>query len=109
MILNCNTISCLNGGVCLYNSNGKPFCECTNQYQGIYCQTPVQNSCSNSRSNLCNNLINVGCSKINCKNNGYCHLDSFNKPYCICQNAFKGIYCQLCTFFAIHFFLEQNL
>ena len=108
------------------NLDEKPQCQCSDSFSGLYCQISslksnpcIKNSCSNGKECIslsqtqyscsclnknCPNFLSLGCSKINCQNNGHCHLDSFGRPYCICQ-YFTGLYCQLCMFDVINNFI----
>lgn len=42
----CDHVDCQNGGACKVN-NGKPFCQCTVEYIGKYCETREYISKSN--------------------------------------------------------------
>ncbi|KAK4472435.1 hypothetical protein MN116_003689 [Schistosoma mekongi] len=110
-----DTIVCQNGGKCTVDNNGKEYCKCLKNYQGVYCEYEVKRE---DNTDLLHRIeeqkeMIFDCFEIPCLNNGTCHqLDIINSStvpaisttvttannssstYCRCKPGYSGLYCE---------------
>ena len=61
MTVPCTPSSCQNGGTCVERSSGNPMCQCTEQYQGEFCETRTDGKldCNALRDQIINKTNSV--------------------------------------------------
>jgi hypothetical protein len=97
----CNS-TCLNGGVCVLNSNQVSVCSCPSLYTGVFCETPIK--------------LPDPCDINPCLNEGKCTHKTGNSTICItceCKEGFTGVRCEnrISKFYPKDYFryLRKNL
>ena len=73
----CQSVSCLNNGICRTNSS-MTYCSCSSGFYGEYCENKID---------LCSNQT--------CSSNGVCVEVNGNRTYCKCFLDFSGDICQI--------------
>nr|CAH8828012.1 unnamed protein product [Trichobilharzia regenti] len=94
----CTHIVCQNGGQCI-SKNGRSYCECLENYQGLNCEEVIVRE--NKLSTEAESVKSFDCSKTPCLNNGTCHNNTsltigsdISSVMCSCQPGFSGPYCE---------------
>uniref|UniRef100_A0A336MF06 CSON015005 protein n=1 Tax=Culicoides sonorensis TaxID=179676 RepID=A0A336MF06_CULSO len=73
----CGNYECRNGGTCV-DIKGTPYCNCTREYNGEFCET----------------FVGYGHACINyCQNDGICRLDNARRAKCTCIGQWEGEKC----------------
>lgn len=75
--IGCFNYECRNGGTCV-DIRSSPYCNCTRDYNGEFCETFV------GYSHACINY---------CENDGICRLDNARKAKCNCIGQWEGEKC----------------
>ncbi|KAL3876887.1 hypothetical protein ACJMK2_034668 [Sinanodonta woodiana] len=87
-ILECESKPCLNGGTCK-DGIGEFRCNCSPEYTGLQCETPIPSAVP---------LTTLGldkCQSNHCQNNATCVFDEhLHVTYCVCPSGIIGDQCQ---------------